>query len=62
MGSFHLASVSRQALRPTQPPIQWILGGPFSRVKCGQGVTLTTHRPLSAEVKNEELYLALAWQ
>jgi hypothetical protein len=35
---FPLASVSRPALGPTQPPVHWILG-----VKRGRGVTLTTH-------------------
>jgi hypothetical protein len=28
-------------------------GGPFPGVKHGRGVTLTTHPPSSAEVKNE---------
>jgi hypothetical protein len=37
-GIFPLASVSRPALRPTQPPVQWVPG-----VKCGRGLTLTTH-------------------
>jgi hypothetical protein len=39
---FPLASVSRPALGPTQPPVQWVLG-----VKCGRGVTLTTHHLVS---------------
>jgi hypothetical protein len=40
---FPLASVSRPALRPTQPPVQgipWVLSSVLER---GQGVTLTTH-------------------
>jgi hypothetical protein len=41
-GSFPLASVSRPALRPTQPPVQWV-----PDVKCGRGVTLTTHPHLA---------------
>jgi hypothetical protein len=35
-----LVSVSRPTLKPTQPPEQWV---PSPRIKCGQGVTLTTH-------------------
>jgi hypothetical protein len=38
-----LASVSRPALGPTQPPVQRMPGGPFLGLKRGQGVTLTTH-------------------
>jgi hypothetical protein len=38
---FPLASVSRPALRPTQPPIQWVSG-----VKHGRCVTLITHPSL----------------
>jgi hypothetical protein len=37
-----LASVSRPALRPTQPPIQWVTGV-ISRE--GRGLTVTTHPP-----------------
>jgi hypothetical protein len=40
---FPLASVSRPALRLTQPPIQWVLGVLFPGVTRGRGVTLTTH-------------------
>jgi hypothetical protein len=40
---FPLASVSRPALGPTQPPVQWILGVLSPGVKRGRGVTLTTH-------------------
>jgi hypothetical protein len=40
---FPLASVSRPALRPTQPPVQWVLGVLSPRLKRGRGVTLTTH-------------------
>jgi hypothetical protein len=39
----HLASESRPALRPTQPPVQWVPGNPFNGAKRGRGVTLTTH-------------------
>jgi hypothetical protein len=38
-----LTSVSRPALRPTQPPIQWVTRVPYSEVKRGRVVTLTTH-------------------
>jgi hypothetical protein len=49
---FPLASVSRPALRPTQPPVQWVPGVLSPGVKRGRGVTLTTH-PHHAEVENE---------
>jgi hypothetical protein len=45
-GFFPLASVSRPALRPTQPPVQWLPEVLSSGLKRGQGVTLTTHRHL----------------
>ena len=34
--------LSRPALGPTQPPVQWVPGF-FPRVNCGRGVTLTPH-------------------
>jgi hypothetical protein len=37
---FPLASVSRPALRPTQPPVQWVPGVLSPEVKRGRGVTL----------------------
>jgi hypothetical protein len=40
---FLLAPASRPALGPTQPPIQWVPGVLSPGVKCGRGVTLTTH-------------------
>jgi hypothetical protein len=40
---FPVASVSRPALRPIQPPVQWVLGVLSPGVKRGRGVTLTTH-------------------
>jgi hypothetical protein len=40
---FPLASVSRPALRPTEPPVQWVLGVLSPGVKRGRGVNLTTH-------------------
>jgi hypothetical protein len=42
-GFFPLASVSRPALRPTQPPVQWVPGVLSPGVKRGRGVMLTTH-------------------
>jgi hypothetical protein len=46
---FPLAPVSRPALRPTQPPVQWVLGflpgGKFCR-----GFSLTTHPILSSRL------------
>jgi hypothetical protein len=35
--------VSRPALGPTQPPVQWVPGVLSPGVKSGRGVTLTTH-------------------
>jgi hypothetical protein len=40
---FPLSSVSRPALGPTQPPVQWVPGILSPGVKRGLGVTLTTH-------------------
>jgi hypothetical protein len=40
---FPVASVSRLAQRPTQPPAQWVPGVLSPGVKSGRGVTLTTH-------------------
>jgi hypothetical protein len=38
-----LASLSRPALGPTQPPVQWVPEVLSPGVKRGRGVTLTTH-------------------
>jgi hypothetical protein len=40
---FPLASVSRPALGPTQPPVQWVPGVLSPGLKRSRGVTLTTH-------------------
>jgi hypothetical protein len=49
---FPLASVSRPAARPTQPPIQWVLG-----VKRGRGVTLTYHPYLVSRSRMSRGYI-----
>jgi hypothetical protein len=36
------ASVSRPALWPTQPPVQWVLGVLSPEAKRDRGVTVTT--------------------
>jgi hypothetical protein len=38
-----LTSVSRPALEPTQPPVQWVSGALSPELKRGRFVTLTTH-------------------
>jgi hypothetical protein len=38
-----VASVSRPALDPTQPPVQWVPGVRSPGLKSGCGVTLTNH-------------------
>jgi len=44
--------LSRPALRPTQPPVQWVPD--LSRgVRCGRGVTLTPHPLLVPRSKIE---------
>jgi hypothetical protein len=50
---FPLASVSRPALRPTQPPIQcyWV---PFSGAKARPGRDADHSPPSSAKVQNEQ--------
>jgi hypothetical protein len=40
---FSLVSVSRPALGPTQPPVQWVPEILSPGVKRGRVVTLTTH-------------------
>jgi hypothetical protein len=40
---FPVSSVSTPALRPIQPPVQWVPGSFPPGVKRGRGVALTTH-------------------
>jgi hypothetical protein len=49
---FPVASMSRQALWPTQPPVQLVLGV-FPRAKARPGRDADHSHPSSAEVKNE---------
>jgi len=44
--------LSRPALRPTQPPVQWVQGL-SPGVRCGRGVTLTPHPLLVQRSKIE---------
>jgi hypothetical protein len=50
---FPLTSVSRPALRPTQPPVQWIPGVLSPGVKARPGRDADHLPPSSAEVVNE---------
>jgi hypothetical protein len=63
---FPLASVSRPAMGPTQPPVQWVPGSPFPKAKVRPGCNADHSPPSSTEVENEELYLlslqAPAWR
>jgi hypothetical protein len=55
---FHQASVSRPALGPTQPTVQWVPGVLSPGGKARPGRDADNPRPSSAEVENEyELYL-----
>jgi hypothetical protein len=57
LGIFLFTTASRTILRPTQPPIQWVLGTLFLGVKR-PGRTADHSHPSSAEVKEwVELYL-----
>jgi hypothetical protein len=49
--------VSRPALGPTQPPVQWVPGVLSPGVKARPGRDADHSPPSIAEVENEELYL-----
>jgi hypothetical protein len=50
---FPLTSVSRPALWPTQPPVQWVPGVLSPRAKARPGRDADHSPPSSAEVENE---------
>jgi hypothetical protein len=50
---FPLTSVSRLALRPTQPPVQWVPGVLSPGVKTRSGRDADHPHPSSAEVEND---------
>jgi hypothetical protein len=51
-----LASASRPAVGPTQPPIQWLLGVLSLRVKRSWGMMLTTHSHLMQRSRTSRSY------
>jgi hypothetical protein len=53
---FPLASLSRPALSPTQPPIRWVPEVLSPGVKHGRGVPLTTHPHLVPRSRMSSLF------
>jgi hypothetical protein len=51
-----LAYMFRQALRPTQPPVQWVPGDLSPGLKRGRGVMLTTHPHLVPRLRMSRTY------
>jgi hypothetical protein len=54
---FPAATVTRPAVGPTQPPIQWVLRVLFPGLKRGRGVTLTTHPHLVPRSRMSTSYI-----
>jgi hypothetical protein len=54
---FPLASVSRPALAPIQPPVQWVPGVLSPGLKRGRGVTLKTHPHLQPMSRMSRSYI-----
>jgi hypothetical protein len=53
---FPLTFVSKPALGPTQPPIQWVPGALSPGVKLGRGVMLTTQPLLVPRLRKSRSY------
>jgi hypothetical protein len=53
---FLLASASKSALGPTQPPVQWVPGVLSPGLKRGRGVTLITHPHLVPRLSMSRSY------
>jgi hypothetical protein len=53
VGAKDISSVSRPALGPTQPPVQWLPGVLYPGVKARPGRDADHPPPSSAEVENE---------
>jgi hypothetical protein len=56
---FPLSSVSRPALGPTQPPVQWVPGVLSLGLMHGRGVTLTSHPHLVPSSRMSRSYTPL---
>jgi hypothetical protein len=56
LGIFLFSTMSRPALRPTHPPIQWVLGILSLEVKQPGDVKLTTHLHIVQRSKNAWSY------
>jgi hypothetical protein len=67
LGIFLFTTAYRTALRPTQPPIQWVPGAPFLGVKRPGGVKLITHlhlvpKSMSGAISLLSQYTFMAWR